>query len=248
MLNADVVGDLSADDKNLYNQLRQFNDVLLLKQMDPLHVFQTRLRSMHNLGMLNLSLGIIDEKDKVHQISVKYRSLVCRVREANKRTQAATNHARREENEKLKIQKLLDVAKAQVAAFRSDYPEWVPPESLLLPKPQDEEFRVLFAVSLIPTHPTPIHPLTHTHTHTYTHTYVHIIHTQKIDRDVDLEKQMRMDPTGLLTTMWVEQRRMLERKKQTRWNPKVTHTCVYACMYAHMCLTVVCVCVSVLSL
>lgn len=146
MLDADVVGDLSPYDKMLYRQLREFTDVLLLKQTDPLHMFQTRLRSMHNLGMLNLSLATIDENDKVHQLRVKYRSSVCRLREANKRTQAATERARRAENEKSKMQKLLKVAIGQVAAFRSDYPEWVPPEKMLLPKPQDEEFRVLFEV------------------------------------------------------------------------------------------------------
>ena len=211
LLDVSSVKDLNDKDRLFFQHLRKYHDVLFLNNDDPLYVFQTRLQSMHNLGILNLSFATIDEHDTVHKLISKKRSAECRAREANKRTKRAESRATRAEEENMKMQKLVRIAESQVAAFRSSHPEWIPPVKTLLPKQQHEEFSILFKVWLCRFHSR--YHNTHRHPPTF----------QEIDRDVDIEKQMKLDPTGLLTTMWAEQRRMLERKKQTRWNPKVTH-------------------------
>ena len=49
-----------------------------------------------------------------------------------------------------------------------------------------------------------------------------------MDKDLDVEAQMKYDPTGTLTLFWEEQRRMLNRNhKQTRWHPKVLNYCFF---------------------
>ena len=50
-----VCADLNADEQDLLWTLRKFHDVLLLKKDDPLYAYQMRLRSLHRLGMINLS-------------------------------------------------------------------------------------------------------------------------------------------------------------------------------------------------
>ena len=50
---------------------------------------------------------------------------------------------------------------------------------------------------------------------------------QELDKDLDLDLQMKYDPTGALTIFWDEQRRMLRRKKQTQWHPQVLTYCYY---------------------
>ena len=56
-----------------------------------------------------------------------------------------------------------------------------------------------------------------------------------MDEEVsDVEKQMEIDPTGVLAMFWQEQKRMLHRKtKQTPWHPKVLSIYIY--MYIHIC-------------
>ena len=148
MLQVSSVKDLSTKDRCFFKCLRKYHDVLLLHEDDPLHVFQTRLQSMHNLGILNLSFACINENDTVHNLMSKKRSADCRAREANKRAKRVEVRASRLEAENTKIRKLLRVAESQVAAFRSSHPEWVPPEKVLLPKQQDDELNVLFKVLL----------------------------------------------------------------------------------------------------
>ena len=180
---------------------------------------------MHNLGMLNLSLSlaIIDEKDEVHQMRVKYRSLVCCVCEANKRAQAATERARRVENENLKIQKLLEVAKRQVVSFRSDYPEWVASSwETSATATKTTRRGANFVFSSISPHP---------HPPTYTHTYVHIMHTQKLDRDVDMEKQMAANGSnGFVDNDVGRTKAYIGEKETNTLERNVTHTCVYVGM------------------
>ena len=48
--------DLTAREQELLCHLREFHDVLILQKTDPLHMYQTRLRSLHQMGMINLSL------------------------------------------------------------------------------------------------------------------------------------------------------------------------------------------------
>ena len=56
-----------------------------------------------------------------------------------------------------------------------------------------------------------------------------------MDEEVsDVEKQMEIDPTGVLAMFWQEQKRMLHRKtKQTPWHPKVL--AIYVYIYIHIC-------------
>ena len=49
---------------------------------------------------------------------------------------------------------------------------------------------------------------------------------RSVDQDVDLERQLKYDPSGCLTTFWSEQRRQLEfqdgKERSRRWNPQVS--------------------------
>ena len=148
---------LRDDDKLFVKQLRQYHDVLFLEADDAIGMYQKRLRKMHNLGILNLSFTPIDEKDELHLVLASKRSLVCRLREANKKTKQAIARATKAEKAVAKTKKLLEIARAQVAAFRAEHPEWIPPKKLLLPKAQDEAFNCLFKVCSTCVHVHPPH-------------------------------------------------------------------------------------------
>ena len=46
----------------------------------------------------------------------------------------------------------------------------------------------------------------------------------QVDQDLDLEMQLKHDPSGLLTTFWAEQRKQLRSSKPRtrRWHPQVS--------------------------
>ena len=146
MLNVSSVQDLSFQGKILLQWLRHQADVLLLHGDDPWHAFQNRLKIMHKMGILNLSLVTMTDEDTIPRLQQKNRSLVCRLREANKRTSRANLRANRAEQKLAEVEKILQKARAQVAAFRAAHPEWVPPEKTLLPKQEDKEYAILFRV------------------------------------------------------------------------------------------------------
>ena len=143
-----MASDLSATTRTFYKEMRHYHDVLRLQITDPLYKFQTRLRSLHAMGILNLSLATFDKSDNLQFQIAKNRSLVSRLREANKRTAIANNRARRAEEENEKSKKLLKVAESQVAAFRTEHPDWTPPDKVLLPKEQHNQCSVLFKVCI----------------------------------------------------------------------------------------------------
>ena len=100
------------------------------------------------MGILNLSLTTLDEHDKLNRQIAKNRSAVSRIREANKRVVRANDRATRVEKENDNLKKLLKIAESQVAAFRTDHPEWAPPDKVLLPKDQHSQCSVLFKVCI----------------------------------------------------------------------------------------------------
>ena len=146
MLNVSSVQDLGFHEKILLQWLRHEADVLLLHADDPWHAFKNRLKTMHKVGILNLSLATITDEDTIPQLTHKNRSLVCRLREANKRVSRANLRATRTEQKLAEVEKILAKAKSQVVAFRAAHPEWVPPEKKLLPKQESKEYGILFRV------------------------------------------------------------------------------------------------------
>ena len=50
---------------------------------------------------------------------------------------------------------------------------------------------------------------------------------ETVDTNLDVQAQMRLDPTGGLTLFWAEQRRRLHVDKRSRWNPMVLRYCFY---------------------
>ena len=85
MLDVSSEKDLRDEDRLFMKKLRQYHDVLFVEEGDSFGIYQERLRKMHNLGILNLSFAPIDEKDELQQAMAEKRSLVCRLREANKK-------------------------------------------------------------------------------------------------------------------------------------------------------------------
>ena len=85
-MSAQVYADLRAEEKEFLRVIRTFNDVLLLHADDPLHQYQIRLRSLHRMGMLNLSLPHQDAR-YLSSLAAQKRSLVASLREAKKRDQ-----------------------------------------------------------------------------------------------------------------------------------------------------------------
>ena len=71
----------------------------------------------------------------------------------------------------------------------------------------------------------------HPHPPTYTHTYVHIMHTQKLDRDVDMEKQMAANGSnGFVDNDVGRTKAYIGEKETNTLERNVTHTCVYVAM------------------
>lgn len=61
--------------------------------------------------------------------------------------------------------------------------------------------------------------------------YPMFIFIKKIDKDLDVENQLKLDPTGTLSSFWIEQRRMLNKHQQKRWNPQVIMIMIMMWLY-----------------
>lgn len=202
---AHVCADLTADEHELLVTLRRFHDVLLLDEKDPLHAYQTRLRSLHQLGMINLSFPRPNEL--ISQLLREKRSLVARLREANKRNVRTEKALKNVRNQCVSLQEQLDErqrqlvrAQAQLMSFRSLNPDWTPPDKEELTEQDHDDATKMFNV---------------------------------VDTDLDVKKQMQYDPSGALTCFWEEQRKQLAcvSARGRRWNPQV---CM--CVFIFMCV------------
>ena len=66
--------------------LRDYSDVLLLGREDPWTAYQTQLKKLHDLGMLNLSLTpLVRDAVFLQQVQHKIRSLNAQLRESKKK-------------------------------------------------------------------------------------------------------------------------------------------------------------------
>ena len=199
LVNAHVFADLDSEERALLQVLRKYHDVLLLKQDDSLQMYQTRLRSLYKLGILNLSLPACsspEEGSSMSNLLRKQRSLVARLREANKRHTRAVRTAEYHRTKCSEVTteldnkaRLLRQAKTRLKELQSR-PDYVEPNPLELDEDLDEQAAKVF---------------------------------ECVDADLDLEQQMKYDPSGFLTTFWEEQRKILrtEKKVGRRWNPQV---------------------------
>ena len=85
MVRAGVYADLNTDQREMLGWLRtHYHDVLLLKENDPLHAYQNRLRLLWSYGMINLSLD--STNGVLSALRRKQRSLTSRLREAVKKS------------------------------------------------------------------------------------------------------------------------------------------------------------------
>ena len=202
LLCAHVCADLTSREHELLSHLRKFHDVLLLQEDDPLCAYQTRLRSLHQMGMLNLSLPKQD--GLLSKMFAEKRSLVARLREANKRNtrhESTIDAKTRELNEvkerMAEQERLLEQAQVQMQQFMSSHPDWNP-EVVDLTSPENDDLhddaRKVF---------------------------------EQVDRDLDVRQQMKHDPSGVLATFWAEQRKQLssDNPKGRRWNQQVLMHC-----------------------
>ena len=202
---AHVVADLTMNEQDLLCNLRQFADVLLLDKQDPLHVYQTRLRSLNRLGILNLSLSSSDAS--LSQLLARKRSLEASLREAKKRNRRHMKTiekmhlttANLEEQLQSK-DRLLAHAQAKFMEYKTMHPDWKPVYHDL----QDvdhEDAKKIFEV---------------------------------VDKDVDIDAQMRYDPSGTLACFWADQRKQLSRDgRAKRWNPRVSSFVLHMYYYVH---------------
>ena len=196
---AHVCADLHADEQDLLHSLRKFHDVLLLKRKDPLHAYQMRLRTLHRLGIINLSVH--REDASLAQLLSRKRSLEASLRESRKRTARAEKTI---DNMRAKCDSMqtnldncklmLQQARANLQEFKSLHPDWTP-ESWELQTADHDDATKIFGI---------------------------------VDKDLDLAKQLKYDPSGGLTTFWAEQRKQLSREgRSRRWNAQVSIICCF---------------------
>ena len=203
---AHVIADLDADEQELLWTLRKFHRVLLLDKDDPLCAYQMRLRSLHRLGMINLSFARPDAS--LALLMARKRSLEASLRESRKRNERATRtlgkmqerydvlEADRDAQVKLTehAQAKLAEARVRLAEFQAQHPHHrhEPDEELV--EEDDDDVRLMF---------------------------------EQVDKDVDVQQQLKYDPSGALACFWADQRKQLSRPgRARRWNPQVipTHT------------------------
>ena len=146
---AHVCADLSADEHELLYTLRKFHDVLLLSKEDPFHAYQTRLRTLHRLGIINLSLPRANSS--LSALYSRKRSLEASLRETNKcavRAQTTVTHMTNTcssmQDELEAKDRLLRQARAKLTALRTT--NWTPEEVDLQSKDPDldEQARKIF--------------------------------------------------------------------------------------------------------
>lgn len=198
-----MFADLDEEQRELLRVLRSFHDVLLLNEDDSLQMYQTRLRSLYRLGMINLSLpsfSLPGDGSSVSNLLRKQRSLVARLREANSRYDRAVKTAEyyRCNWEKCSAelqdnQFMLRQAHARFEEFKASHSDWTAPEDVELDADLDEEAVKIF---------------------------------QHVDADLDVAQQLKYDGSGFLTTFWHQQREMLKAPsaRARRWNPQVRRT------------------------
>lgn len=235
LVQAHVFADLDGEGMSMLRTLRSFHDVLLVQADDPLHVFQTRLRTMHNYGMINLSMARQHTSTSLVALGRQQRSLKAKLREARKRLTCVSKSAeyqreradcadaevQRQRELLRKKDRLLARAKAQMDAFKVSHPDWEPPEGgvggcgecmyavgCCVGSMRHVVCAVCVCVELLLT--------------SEDHEDASIIFKQ-VDTDVSVEQQLKYDPTGCLATFWQEQRRMLRQPVcSRRWHPQVT--------------------------
>ena len=199
---AHVCADLTADEQDLLFNLRKFADVLLLQKDDPLHVYQMRLRSLHRLGIVNLSLSSSDAA--MAQLLARKRSLEASLRESKKRNQrhkatiSRMNMTTVELEEQLQSRdRLLRQARAKLKEHQAMHPDWTEDKEDLT----DEDHSAVKQMF------------------------------SSVDKHVDIADQMRYDPSGTLACFWEDQRKQLSRDgRSKRWNPRVSSfVCVLVC-------------------
>jgi len=191
---AHVCSDLSCEEHDLLRTLRVFHDVLLLEKDDPLHSYQMRLRSLHRMGILNLSLP--REDASLAQVMARKRSLEASLRESRKRNERAklTMSKMSEAYSTLEAdrdahQRLLSLAQSKLKAFQTLHPSYTHEEDVTLTDKDDGDAFHIFA---------------------------------EVDKDIDVQQQLKYDPSGALACFWADQRKQLSRTgRARRWNPKV---------------------------
>ena len=108
-----------------------WHDVLLLDKEGSLHEYQIRLRTLHNLGMINLSLVIVNENTPLSHLQSAKHSLQCKLREANKRAvranaedARANKEAAQERSKRKRVEQLLAQANQKFNDFIQANPDY----------------------------------------------------------------------------------------------------------------------------
>lgn len=240
LLHVSSESDMSEGDHAFVRDLRTFHDVLLLDEEAPMADYLQRLRELRDLGILNLHLVVVGPRNTpYHSIQYEKRSLTSKLRESTRREKSLRGrldsqleqskrreeeckeqlHAERRSNakraaqlrKKLKAERLSN-AKSE-ARLRKE---------LSKTKRALEQAEKNVAV-FVQTHPDWKEPDSHELNRQDSRDFYNAF--QDVDRHLDVELQMKHDPSGLLTTWWAEQRRRLRVNKRAKWNPEVLRYC-----------------------
>lgn len=203
---AHVYSDLSSKELDLLRTLRVFHDVLLLKKDDPLHAYQLRLKSLHRMGIVNLSLARADAS--LSKLLARKRSLEASLRESRKRTKRAQETIDRMRTDYNLLEtklddnnRLLAEAERKLLKFRNSHPNWNPADPETLTDEDHDQAAKIFDV---------------------------------VDKDLDVQLQLKYDPSGGLACFWAEQRKILSSSpKGRRWNPRVrlSNSCLFILIF-----------------
>ena len=229
LLSAQVYADLSPAERELLRVLRTFNDVLLLEADDPLHQYQIRLRSLHRMGMLNLSLPHQDARH-LSSVEAQKRSLVARLRESKKRE-------KRHQSTIAKMATTISSMVANVFNLRSRVDEAESRAAESESRAVEAEDKLARQQELLSHAQKQLAQFQLAHPD-WKAEYSDLKDPldqqdardmfKELDRDVNIANQLKYDKSGALTVFWAEQRKQLSIPGNgKRWNQQVLRYCFF---------------------
>ena len=205
-------------------------------------VILERLRQLRDLGILNLHLVVVGPRDTPYtRIQHEKRSLVSQLRESKRREkrfcgiieyqrEQSKRRAEEYQQESIAEQRKGEKREAEIRkALHGELAASAKREVSLrkeLTKTQkalaQAEKKVEAFIKENPDWKEPEHQtLNRQDSRDFYHAF------QDVDRNLDIQRQMKHDPSGLLTTWWAEQRRRLKVNKRAKWHPEVLRYCFF---------------------
>lgn len=217
--------DMTVGESSLLARVREWHEVLMVSKEAPFAAWKARLKELDKIGLINLSLITMGARNTpFSKLQADRRSMNAQLRESRKRE---ANLQRKIELEVRRSAEERDESERRIAQLQRriklERREGKKRESILQQKLQKTEAALARAEKKLAefrianpdwTEPDNV-DLNRDDSRSFSKAFT------EVDKSLDVELQLKHDPSGALTTFWAEQRRRLHVNKRAKWNPQV---------------------------